>query len=201
MDSSALRQAFFLEPAPGAATVTSAAALLKVLLAQDGSTTRVCEAIAGGAVSLQLAHQCVTTAVPAAVRQSLPGTQFIERVSSLCAHGQVMMDNLVYVALEGLSAPLRAGLEGGSMPIGHLLELLWVRRRPLPAPVTTPLLARLWQEVGDPDAAASRAYTIATPQGPLFLIAETYRYGMRWLPAPAPVPGTAARSVPVQGPP
>jgi len=36
------------------------------------------------------------------MRRQLPGTRFIERITSLVAHGEVMMDNLTYIALDGL---------------------------------------------------------------------------------------------------
>jgi chorismate-pyruvate lyase len=151
--------------------------LLQLLLAQDGSTTRLCETIAGGPVGLQVLHQASTSDVHAFVRQSLPGTGFIERITSLVAHGEVMMDNLTYIALEGLAAPLQRDLEAGVAPIGHLLARLWVRREPVAD--AAPLHERLWGAVGVPDAAATRAYRIVTPEGPRMLIVETYRRGMR----------------------
>jgi chorismate-pyruvate lyase len=153
--------------------------LLRLLLAQDGSTTRLCQAIATMPLTLQVRRQTVTDAVPGCVRDVLPGERFIYRVTSLAARGQVMMDNLVYVAPDGLPEPLRAGLDSGAIPIGTLLESLWVRRKPLPADVVKILSEQLWAEVGLPDPDASRAYTIATPGGNLFVIAETYRQGMR----------------------
>lgn len=160
--------------------VPEAEILLRVLLAQDGSATRLCEAIAGRPLSLQV-RQGIAANVPPVVYGLLPGEHFIERFSSLSARGEVMMDNLVYVALDRVGAELRAGLERGTVPIGHLLETLWVRRRALRADVGGPLHERLWAEVGLPDPAASRAYSISTPDGPLFLIAETFRRGMRAL--------------------
>lgn len=155
--------------------------LLQLLLAQDGSTTRLCEAIAGGPVQLQLLHQRFTNDVPTTVRAALGGTAFIERCTCLAAHGQVMMDNLAYIALEGLAADVRRDLEAGALPIGHLLQRLWVRREALPD--ATELLERLWEWVGMADAPASRVYRIVTPEGPRMVIAETYRGGMRREPA------------------
>lgn len=158
------------------------ARVLQLLLAQDGSTTRLCETIAAGPVALHLVAQRVTASVPPAVQAVLPGTHFIERITCLAAHGQVMMDNLAYIALEGLQADVRRDLEAGTMPIGHLLARLWVRRRflePVPA-----LFERLWSAAGGlPDAGASRLYCIATPEGPRMLIAETFRRGMLMAPA------------------
>ncbi|HEX6708609.1 MAG TPA: hypothetical protein VF169_27985 [Albitalea sp.] len=151
--------------------------LLALLLAQDGSTTRLCETIAAGPITLQLLHQAPTADVPAAVREALPGTRFIERITSLCAHGEVMMDNLTYIALGDLDRTLQRDLEAGELPIGHLLARLWVRREPVAG--AEALHERLWGTVGLPDAAATRAYRILTPEGPRMLIAETYRRGMR----------------------
>lgn len=153
-----------------------ARSVLQLLLAQDGSTTRLCETIAGGPVSLHVVEQQIVDAVPAEVRAALPGASFIERITCLAAHGQVMMDNLSYIALEGLPADVRRDLEGGAMPIGHLLSRLWVRRAFLDAAPT--LYERLWGAVGLPDPEASRTYCIVTPDGPRMLIAETYRRGM-----------------------
>lgn len=145
-------------------------------MAQDGSTTRLCEAVAGGPVQLQLLHQQATRQVPAAVRTQLPGEQFIERITCLTAHGEVLMDNLAYIALDGLPTDIERDLHAGAMPIGHLLARLWVRREPLPLEET--LTARLWSAVGMPDASATRSYRIVTPEGPRMLITETWRRGM-----------------------
>ena len=151
--------------------------MLRLLQAQDGSTTRLCEAIAGGSVALHVLEQRVVHVAPREVHDALPGSSFIERVTCIAAHGEVMMDNLSYIALEGLPPHLRRDLEDGVMPIGHLLARLWVRRSFLAA---APMMyERLWTVVGLPDPDASRAYYIATPEGPRMLIAETYRRGMR----------------------
>ena len=47
--------------------------LLRALMALDGSTTRVCEAIAQAPMTVQLLSQQQTDSVPAAVRESLGG--------------------------------------------------------------------------------------------------------------------------------
>lgn len=151
--------------------------LLPLLLAYDGSTTRLCETIVGGPLELQLIGQATTTDVPAEVRQELPGQRFIERVTCLVANGEVMMDNLAYIALEGLPAHVRQDLEAGRVPIGHVLARLFVQRALLPR-LRAPLLPRLWSAVGEPDLAASRAYVITTATGPMMLLAETFRDGM-----------------------
>lgn len=186
----------FHDPAHTPAQRAHAQALLQLLIAQDGSATRLCEVIAGAPLGLQV-RQAVTSAVPPIVRAQLPGTAFLERYSTLGAHGRVMMDNLVYVALEGLGADLRAGLESGTVPIGHLLQALWVRRAALPPDTAAPLYERLWGAAGLPDPDAARAYTIRTPEGPRFLIAETFRRGMcRWPEAAAD--GAAAPVAPLR---
>jgi len=150
--------------------------VLRLLLAQDGSTTRLCEAIAGMPVQLHLLSQRITQGAPASVREALPGTSFIERVTCLAAHGEVMMDNLSYIALQGLDAGARAELEAGRTPIGHLLARRWVRRSALPA--GDELLPMLWRHVGLPDADASRHYRVEGTAGPMMVIAETFRRGM-----------------------
>jgi chorismate-pyruvate lyase len=150
--------------------------VLRLLLAQDGSTTRLCEAIADGPVSLHVLHQRVVHTAPDEVLRSLPGPDFIERVTCLAAHGQVMMDNLSYIALDGLPDDLRRDLEVGTRPIGHLLARLWVRRAFLDEAAA--LHERLWSTVGQADPQASRAYTVSTPEGPRMVIAETFRRGM-----------------------
>jgi len=176
-DHQALQRQHFHHPSDPPAQAAHARDVLQLLLAQDGSTTRLCESIAGGPVSLHVIAQRVVDDVPAEVRAALPRASFIERITCLAAHGQVMMDNLSYIALEGLPADVRRDLEAGVMPIGHLLARLWVRRAFLPA---APLLyERLWGAAGGlPDAGASRTYCIVTPEGARMLIAETYRRGM-----------------------
>ena len=150
--------------------------VLTLLLAQDGSTTRLCEAVAGGPVELHVLHQDTTSEVPPIVREQLPGHHFIERITFLTAHGQVLMDNLSYIALQGLEAAMEHDLRAGTLPIGHLLARLWVRREPI---LTPPDLAqRLWSAVGLPDDDATRSYRVMTPDAPRMLICETYRRGM-----------------------
>ncbi len=156
--------------------MAQARSVLQLLLAQDGSTTRLCETIANGPVSLHVIEQKVVESVPAQVRSALPGARFIERITCLAAHDQVMMDNLSYIALEGLAPDVRRDLESGQIPIGHLLARMWVRRSFLD--VVPVLYDRLWSAVGLPDPDASRNYWIVTPDGPRMLIAETYRRAM-----------------------
>lgn len=170
-----LRQVF-LDSDASTTDAALATWLLPVLLAQDGSTTRLCETIAGQPISLLVLGQRVVTTPPLQIAAELPGRTFIERITSLVAHGEVMMDNLSYIALDGLPADLHRDLEGGTVPIGHLFRRMWVRRTFLT--VAPGLFERLWSVVGLPDERASRAYRVDTPTGPCMVIAETYRRGM-----------------------
>ncbi len=176
----ALQRERYLDPLAAPEQALHAGRLLSLLLAQNGSTTRLCEVLAGGPVALHLLHQGVAGPVPALVQQELPGIRFIERISCLAAQGQVMTDNLVYVALDGLDAGLQRDLDQGRVPIGHLLAGSFTHRRFLaPTPGLQELHARLWREVGLPDAAASRAYALATAQGLHMLVIEAFRRGVQ----------------------
>jgi chorismate-pyruvate lyase len=151
-------------------------ALLRMLLALDGSTTRICEALADGPVQLQLVHQMQTAQVPLAVQQQLGGAAWLVRTTSLQAHGQVLMDNLSFTRLDAVPDWFLAALEQGDAPIGHLLARLFVQRESLPTEDSVAGL--LWQHVGLPDLRATRSYRITTPEGPLMLICEVFRGGM-----------------------
>jgi chorismate-pyruvate lyase len=152
------------------------APLLRMLLALDGSTTRVCEALACGPVQLQLLHQAQTIEVPVAVREQLGGQSWLVRVTSLHARGHVLMDNLSYTRLDAVPAWFLSQLEQGQAPIGHLLERLFVRREKVPG--SPELAQQLWQLVQQPDVRASRHYRISTPEGALMQIFEVYRAGI-----------------------
>lgn len=147
-----------------------------MLLALDGSTTRVCEAVAGAPMTVQLVHQEQTDHVPQAVREQLGGSRWLRRVTSLHAHGPVLMDNLSYTRLDAVPDDFLAQLEQGTAPIGHLLQRLFVQREPRAG--SSEIQQTLWHHVGQPDLRASRCYAIVTPQGPLMLIFETFRSGM-----------------------
>jgi chorismate-pyruvate lyase len=171
-----LRRELYADPGASSAEAAHGRRVLRLLLAQDGSTTRLCETVAGGAVALQVLHQQATSEVPAIVREQLPGHRFIERITCLSAHGAVLMDNLSYIALEGLELDIERDLHAGTLPIGHLLARWWVRREGISAPQDLP--DRLWSVTGSPDAGATRCYRILTPESPRMLICETYRRGM-----------------------
>ncbi|MES2238469.1 MAG: hypothetical protein V4500_12065 [Pseudomonadota bacterium] len=82
------------------AQAAHAHAVLRLLRTQDGSTTRLYEAVAAGLVRLQLLQQRIVPTVPADVACALPASACIERWTCLVAHGQVMMDNLSYIMLD-----------------------------------------------------------------------------------------------------
>lgn len=86
-DLATLRRQRFLNPSDSAACKR----VLQLLLKQDGSTTRLCETVAGGPVALHVFAQQIVESAPAAVRAALPGERFIERITCLASHGQVMM--------------------------------------------------------------------------------------------------------------
>ncbi|MBX3620965.1 MAG: DUF98 domain-containing protein [Rhizobacter sp.] len=152
------------------------APLLRALLALDGSTTRVCEALAQAPVKVQLIHQQRTHEVPPAVREQLGGKAWLARVTSLHAHGDVLMDNLSYTRLDAVPDWFLAALDAGSAPIGHLLARLFVQREAQPG--SAEIEDALWAHVGQRDARASRCYRIVTAEGPLMLIFECFRRGM-----------------------
>jgi chorismate-pyruvate lyase len=153
--------------------------LAALLLAQDGSATRLCEEVAAGPVGLtvHVQREVPADAAPALVRAQLPGEVFIERLVSLHAHGQIMMDNLSWLAPAALPPDIQAELAQGRTPIGHLLARMWIRRRTLAAPET--LWPALWAHVGLPDPEATRSYAIDVPErGAAMVITECFRRGM-----------------------
>jgi chorismate-pyruvate lyase len=152
------------------------APLLRVLLALDGSTTRVCEAVAQSPITVDLLAQHQVTSVPDAVREQLGGDAWLLRVTSLHAHGRVMMDNLSFTRLDAVPEDFLQGLRQGKAPIGHLLQTLFVQREEVPG--SAEIREMLWRHAGQPDAAASRSYRIVTADKPLMLIFEAFRSGM-----------------------
>ncbi|WP_425259148.1 hypothetical protein ACPOLB_26925 [Rubrivivax sp. RP6-9] len=154
----------------------SAELLLRLLVAQDGSTTRLCEALAGTPVHERVLSQRVTRDVPAALHDLLPGERFVESVRSLVACGDVLADKLVYAALDGVDASLGEQLQTGLRPVGRLLARRWVRREAVS--VGPELLGRLWRVVGIADAAALRSYRLCTHEGPQMLVCEAFRGGL-----------------------
>ncbi len=150
--------------------------LLKLLLAQDGSTTKLCEAIAESQVDLIVHAQSRVETVPEVVKNKLAGTSWLKRVTSLHADSQVLMDNLSFTRLDRVPNWFLLDLEQGLAPIGYLLDKLFVRRERLEA--TPELEDLLFDVVGFRDLNSSRAYTICTRHGALMLVFETYRAGL-----------------------
>jgi chorismate-pyruvate lyase len=151
--------------------------LLRVLLGQDGSTTRLCEVIAGGPVELFLHSQSRVETVPDGVLEHLGGASWIERITSLHVSGHVMMDNLTWTRVDRIPADFADDLERGELPVGRLLDRLFIKRQRISV---SSLGEILWAVTGIPDARASRAYTISTQigssgQGAFMLVFETYR--------------------------
>lgn len=149
--------------------------LLRLLLAQDGSATRLCEALARRPITVQLQFQRRTTDVPPSVLAQLGGKAWLERATTLHAHGVVLMDNLSYTRLDAVPDWFLAGLDAGTTPIGHLLDRLPIQRDDLP--LADDIAARLWHHVGLPDTRAAKLYRISTVDGPLMLVMETFRAG------------------------
>ena len=147
--------------------------LRRLLLGQDGSTTRTCSALCARPVQIVLHDQRRTREVPRSVAEQLGGSQWLQRTSSLVADGRVLMDNLSYSRLDALPDWFLRGLDEGKVPIGHLLDRLFVQRQPVESEPA--LQSALWDVVGQPDSHASRAYRIVTPEGPLMLIFEVFR--------------------------
>jgi chorismate-pyruvate lyase len=149
--------------------------LLKLLLAQDGSTTKLCEAISDSDVSLVVHSQARVDTVPEVVLRELGGTSWLKRITSLHSESRVLMDNLTYTRLDRVPAWFLADLEQGVAPVGHLLEKVFIRRERI---VSSPELEQvLFDVVGFPDSGSSRAYTINTDDEALMLVFETYRAG------------------------
>ncbi len=124
--------------------------LLKLLLAQDGSTTKLCEAISGTQVSLSVHLQSRVETVPEVVMRKLGGTSWLKRMTSLHSKTGVLMDNLTFTRLDRVPTWFLSDLELGKAPVGHLLEKLFVRRERIN--LTTELEQVLFEIVGFPDA-------------------------------------------------
>ena len=83
-----------------------------------------------------------------------------------------MMDNLTWTRTDRIPAEFSDHLERGELPVGRLLDRLFVKRRMVSA---SSLGEILWKQTGLPDARASRVYTISSDQGAFMLVFETYR--------------------------
>lgn len=101
------RRARFHQDADSSTQAAHARTVLQMLLAQDGSTTRLCETLAASAISVQVFEQDMVDALPGQLHDALPGARFIRRLSSLVANGDVLLDSLSFIALEGLPEDIR----------------------------------------------------------------------------------------------
>lgn len=162
------------------------AALLRLLLAQDGSATRLCEALSGRKITVVLQHQVRTQDVPEVVKRELGGDEWLERATTLHAWGTVLLDNISYTRLDRLPDWFLAKLDQGDTPIGYMLDQLFLQRDDLP--LDTAIAERLWPLVGLPDEGAAKLYRVAMPQGPLMLVMETFRAGWTQVQPPATAP-------------
>lgn len=149
--------------------------VLQLFIAQDGSTTRLLEAVAGGSFSVHVLDQRVVHELPKQLLGSLPGNRFLRRLTSLEARGHVLLDSLSYIAIDALPEAMARELQEGVSPIGRVLSHLWTRRTFRVG--DTELFDELWSVVGCPDMRASRSSCIDTPQGPCIILAETFRRG------------------------
>lgn len=150
--------------------------LLRLLLAQDGSTTRICEAILGG-IGLAVHRQELIEHPPEGVAEVLGSGALLERITSLHRNGRVAMDNLVLTRPDSLAVGLRAALLDGRVPVGRLLSDSLLRRSGIDSPgLLARLLARLAAAgCGPVDLRSSRLYVVEGEDGLALLIAETYR--------------------------
>ena len=150
------------------------AGLRRLLLAHDGSTTRLCEAVALQPIKVLLHEQKRMTEAPEDILKHLGGSHWLSRVSSLYTpEGKVMMDNLSFTRLDKVPTWFLRKLDEGQVPIGQMLQQIFVRRKPIETSQTLQNL--LWSQVGLPDPDTTRGYLIVTPEGPLMLIFEVFR--------------------------
>jgi chorismate-pyruvate lyase len=169
-----LRQKYF-SAADSNERTECARALLRLFLLQDGSTTRLCETMARDRLTVHVLEQSIVPELPPHLAGALPGRSFLRRITAL-EMKEVLLDSISYIAVDALDADNVARLEGGTTPIGHVLETLWTKRSFRSEDVA--LFDELWRVVGHADAQASRSYTVFTPQGPCMVIAETFRRGI-----------------------
>jgi chorismate-pyruvate lyase len=150
--------------------------LLRLLLCQDGSTTRLLETLTGAQITVHVIEQGFVDTLPVQLAGVLPGKTFLRRLTSLEADGRVLLDSISYIAVEVLPRSVVQELVAGIRPIGHLLARSWTRR--VFRNEDTPLLEELWDAIGTPDPQASRSTLIVTPEGPCMVLGETFRQGV-----------------------
>lgn len=170
-----LRRERFLSASPTSETAREKA-ILRMLLAQDGSTTQLLETIGGSPVHVRILDQREVEDLPTQVGGFLSGNRYLRRLAALEAFGEVVVDSLSYIALDVLPPPVVQELREGVSPIGHLLSHTWTRREFRYG--DTQMFDELWSAVGLPDATASRSCCIFTPRSTCVVLAETFRRGV-----------------------
>src|SRR5690242_19352158 len=115
----------FLRPTASPAELAWGNTILQMLLAQDGSTTRLFEAIAGHRILVHAVDQATVRELPPDLAGFLPGESFLRRLSTLEFGGHVLLDSLSYIAIDVLPPPLVQELEKGETPIGRVFSSLW----------------------------------------------------------------------------
>ncbi|MGB1234942.1 MAG: chorismate--pyruvate lyase family protein [Planktomarina sp.] len=173
-----IRRNFFDGVQPCSTALQWAEAWQKLLLAQDGSATLICETLVDAKVQLDVLHQAETTNVPASVKAHLAGDRFIERQVVMSFEGQVMMDNLTYIALDGLDPKVKDHLENGTSPIGYIFNIKRTRKRAVS--VMDDVLSGLWARCGQADPSSARTYVLEIENTSSMLITEVFRSGMRY---------------------
>jgi chorismate-pyruvate lyase len=157
--------------------------LLRLLLTHDGSTTRLCSAINDAAVTVYVHQQHViadtdSNPIVPELQSILGGTRWLQRITSLHNQiGDVFMDNLSFTRLDTVPDWFLNALEEETVPIGRLLDQLFIQRKPIDTSLEMQHL--LWNTVGVLDPRASRSYKIATPEHHFMLIFEVFRDAVR----------------------
>lgn len=158
--------------------------LLRLLLTHDGSTTRLCSAVNHQDMAVYL-HQQYTVVnmennpIGLELAMILGGNHWLQRITSLHnADHEVFMDNLSFTRLDAVPTWFVNALNEGKMPIGRLLDLLFIQRKPVKTGEA--LQNILWNTVGLIDDRASRSYTIATTEYTFMLIFEVFRDALRF---------------------
>jgi chorismate-pyruvate lyase len=171
-----LRREPFPSPSEHANDVAWEEVILRMLIGQDGSTTRLLETMAGERISVHIIEQRVLHELPQELTGDLPGNSFLRRVVALEAKGHVLLDSISYIAMDALPEPISRELQEGVLPIGTVLSRLWTRRTFRDQ--DTNLFEQLWSATGHPDRRASRSSCLHTPNGPCIILGETFRHGV-----------------------
>lgn len=151
-------------------------AILRFLISQDGSTTRLLESVVGGKITVHVLDQRLVQELPRELDSFLPGSSFLRRLTFLEARGHVLLDSLSYIAIEALPPSVIQELQEGNSPIGNMLSQLWTKRAFRTQ--DTFLFEELWHATASPDPQASRSCCIYTSRSPCMILGETFRRGV-----------------------